>query len=117
MITQTEVCVDQLDPIFSKKSLELSVVPSYFKRSTIIPDPKTAYRPVALTSVVIKCFKRLVLAYLKDTGSLLDIFQFAYRSNRSLEDAVNMVLHYILEHLGLPKDLCTNPFHGVHLCI
>lgn len=85
LITQTEVFVDQLDPIFytdfQKKSLELSVVPSYFKRSTIIPDPKTAYRPIALTSVVIKCFRRLVLAYLKDTGSLLDLFQFAYRSN------------------------------------
>ncbi len=49
------------------------------------------YRPVALTSVVMKSFERLVLAHLKDiTGPLLDPLQFAYRANRSVDDAVNM---------------------------
>ncbi|KAI2643773.1 putative RNA-directed DNA polymerase from transposon BS [Labeo rohita] len=58
------------------------------------------YRPVALTSVVMKAFEKLVLAYLKDiTGPLLDSFQFAYRANRSVDDTVNMALHYILQHL------------------
>ncbi|KAK2901605.1 hypothetical protein Q8A73_011351 [Channa argus] len=58
------------------------------------------YRPVALTSVVMKSFERLVLAYLKDiTGPLLDPLQFAYRANRSVNDAVNMGLHYVLQHL------------------
>ncbi|KAL0148142.1 hypothetical protein M9458_056544 [Cirrhinus mrigala] len=47
-----------------------------------------------------KAFEKLVLAYLKDiTGPLLDSFQFAYRANRSVDDAVNMALHYILQHL------------------
>ncbi len=48
--------------------------PSCFKRSTINPVPKKPkitglndYRPVALTSVAMKSFERLVLAYLKDT--------------------------------------------------
>ncbi len=42
----------------------------------------------------------MVLAYLKDiTGPLLDPLQFAYRVNRSVDDAVNMGLHYILQHL------------------
>ncbi|KAK3508354.1 hypothetical protein QTP70_022935, partial [Hemibagrus guttatus] len=45
-------------------------------------------------------FERLVLAYLKNiTGPLLDPLQFAYRANRSVDDAVNMGLHFILQHL------------------
>ncbi len=61
------------------------------------------YRPVALTSVAMKSFERLVLAYLKaSTGPLLDPLQFAYRANRSVDDAVNMGLHFILQHLDRP---------------
>lgn len=46
------------------------------------PPPKMAgiddYRPVVLTSVVMKSFERLVLAYLRDiTGPLLGPMQFA----------------------------------------
>ncbi|KAK3560434.1 hypothetical protein QTP86_008440 [Hemibagrus guttatus] len=89
------------------KSLELCEIPACFKRSTIIHIPKKPkitglndYRPVALTSVVMKLFERLVLAYLKNiTGPLLDPLQFAYRANRSMDDAVNMGLHFILQHL------------------
>ncbi len=50
-----------------------------------------------------KSFETLVLAYLKDsTGPLLDPLQFPYRANRSVDDAVNMGLHYILQHLDRP---------------
>ncbi len=50
-----------------------------------------------------KSLERLVLAYLKDiTRPLLDPLQFAYRENRSVDDAVNMGLHYILQHLDKP---------------
>ncbi len=50
-----------------------------------------------------KSFERLVLAYLKaSTGPLLDPLQFAYRANRSVDDAVNMGLHFILQHLNRP---------------
>ncbi|KAI3368296.1 hypothetical protein L3Q82_008008 [Scortum barcoo] len=70
----------------TRGSLELCEVPSCFKCSTIIPIPKKLsitglndYRPVALMSVVMKSFERLVLAHLKDiTGPLLDTLQFAY---------------------------------------
>ena len=56
-------------------------------RSTGVND----YRHVALTSVVMKSYKHLVLAHLKSiTDSLLDPLQFAYRANRSVDDAVNM---------------------------
>ncbi|KAK3551831.1 hypothetical protein QTP70_028999 [Hemibagrus guttatus] len=84
-----KTCADQLAFIFSQifnRSLELCEVPACFKRSTINPIPKKPkitglndYRPVALTSVVMKSFERLVLAYLKNiTGPLLDPLQFAY---------------------------------------
>ncbi|KAK3553780.1 hypothetical protein QTP70_010326 [Hemibagrus guttatus] len=47
-----------------------------------------------------KSFEILVLAYLKNiTGPLLDPLQFAYRANRSVDDEVNMGLHFILQHL------------------
>ncbi|KAK3529297.1 hypothetical protein QTP70_027733 [Hemibagrus guttatus] len=50
-----------------------------------------------------KSFERLVLSYLKDiTDPLLDPLQFAYRANRSVDDAVNMALHFILQHLDSP---------------
>ncbi len=108
-----KTCADQLVPIFTQifnRSLELCEVPSCFKRSTIIPVPKKPkitglndYRPVALTSVAMKSFERLVLAYLKaSTGPLLDPLQFAYRANRSVDDAVNTGLHFILQHLDRP---------------
>ncbi len=107
-------CADQLVPIFTKifnKSLEPCEVPSCFKCSTIIPIPKKSkitglnyYRPVTLTPVVMKSFEKLVLAHLKDiTGPSLDPLQFAYRANRSVDDAVNMRLHYVLQHLDRPS--------------
>ncbi len=58
---------------------------------------------MALTFVVMKSFKKLVLAHLKDiTGPSLDPLQFTYRANRSVKDAVNMGLHYVLQHLDRP---------------
>ena len=88
-------------------SLAESVVPACFKRSTIVPVPKNAspaclndYRPVALTSVVMKCFERLIkdfiCAFLPPS---MDPLQFAYRPNRSTDDAVSQVLHTTLSHL------------------
>ncbi len=65
-----KACAVQLSSIFTlifNRSLELCEVPSCFKRSTIIPVPKKPkitglndYRPVALTSVVMKSFEARV---------------------------------------------------------
>ncbi len=85
-------------------------VRSPFMLQTLHPIPKKSkitwlndYMPVALTSVVMKYFEKLVLSHLKDiTGPLLDPLQFAYRANRSVDDAVNMGLHYVLQHLDRP---------------
>ena len=62
-----------------------------FKQTTIVPVPKEAkvtclndYRPVALTSVVMECFERLVMAHINSIiPDTLDPLQFAYRPNRS----------------------------------
>ena len=58
------------------------------------------YRPVALTPVVMKCFERLVMERIKAGLSAdLDPYQFAYRPNRSTEDAISTMLHFTLSHL------------------
>ena len=55
-------------------SLSQSAVPTCFKMATIVPVPKNAkitelnyYRPVALTSVIMKCFERLVGDHITST--------------------------------------------------
>ncbi len=68
-ITGLRSCADQLAGLFTSifnESLATSVVPTSFKKSVIIPVPKNSkpsclndYRPVALTSTVMKVFERL----------------------------------------------------------
>ena len=92
--------------IFNLSLLQCSV-PTCLKTSIIVPVPKQSavvspndYRPVALTSVIMKCFERLVLDYIKASlPPSLDPWQFAYRRNRSTDDAVSFVLHTVLSHL------------------
>ncbi len=58
------------------------------------------FRPVALTSVIMKCFEKVVKTYINDNVSVnTDPLQFAYRSNRSVDDAVSLALHTVLKHL------------------
>ncbi|KAK3538102.1 hypothetical protein QTP70_029823 [Hemibagrus guttatus] len=94
-------CANQLSPVFTdifNTSLETCHVPACFKSSAIVPVPKKTkitglndYRPIALTSVIMKSFEHLMLSYLKDiTDPLLDPLQFAYRANRSVDNAVNI---------------------------
>lgn len=61
------------------------------------------YRPVALTTIAVKCFEKLVLAHIKTIiPPDLDRHQFAYRVYRSTEDAITTALHVVLTHLGKP---------------
>uniref|UniRef100_A0A8C8FG98 non-specific serine/threonine protein kinase n=1 Tax=Oncorhynchus tshawytscha TaxID=74940 RepID=A0A8C8FG98_ONCTS len=72
------------------------------------------YRPVALTSVDMKCFERLVMAHINTIiPETLDPLQFAYRQNGSTDDAISIALHTALSHLitklrilGLNTSLC-----------
>ena len=58
------------------------------------------YWPLALTSVAMKCFERLVMAHINTIiPETLDQLQFAYRPNRSIDDAISIALHTALSHL------------------
>jgi hypothetical protein len=86
-------CADQLAGVFTdilNQSLSQSAVPTCFKRATIVPVPKKAkvtelndYRPVALTSIIMKRFERLVKNHITST----------------LPDTLLATLHTALNHL------------------
>ncbi len=58
------------------------------------------YRPIALTSIIMKCFERLVMHNIKTSlPNTLNLLQFAYRPNRSTDDAISSTLHLALTHL------------------
>jgi hypothetical protein len=50
------------------------------------------YRPIALTSIAIKHINTII----PDT---LDPLQFAYRPNRSTDDAISIAFHTALTHM------------------
>ena len=55
---------------------------------------------MALTSVAMKCFERLVMAHINSVlPETLDPLQFAYRPNRSTDDAISISLYTALSHL------------------
>jgi len=72
-----------------------------------VPKKTTAtctndFRPVAMTSVIIKCLEQLVKRYINNSIPVSnDPLQFAYRSNRAVNDAVFLALqvHTVLQHL------------------
>ena len=105
-----KLCKSELASVFSlifNWSLQLCKVPKIFKFSNIVPVPKKLspsvlndYRPVALTSCIMKSFENIILNYI---GSILspdfDTFQFAYKKKRSIDDALTINCHEILKHL------------------
>ncbi|KAK3562739.1 hypothetical protein QTP86_006521 [Hemibagrus guttatus] len=104
------VCSLELANMFTdiyNLSLTQALVPTCFKFTPIIPLPKkntvtclNDYRPIALTPIAMKCFERIVTSHIKrNVPTTLDPFQFAYRQNRSTEDAVNVAIHTSLTHL------------------
>ena len=94
-------------------------VPPCFKRATIVPVPKKAkvtelndYCPVALTSIIMKCFERLVKHHITSTlPDTLDPLQFAYRPNRSTDDAIAITLHTALSQPGQEEYLYKKAIH------
>ncbi|KAJ8364789.1 hypothetical protein SKAU_G00136200 [Synaphobranchus kaupii] len=105
-----KACAEQLAGVYTdifNRSLTLETVPQSFKSSVIVPVPKKPntstlndFRPVALTSVAMKCLEKLVLQSINTVVSdSVDPLQFAYCPNRSVDDAVALALHSTLEHL------------------
>ena len=115
-----KLCAPQLTHIYTfimNLSLSTHVVPHIWKCSEILPIPKRLiavlnyFRPVALTSVPMKCMEKLILLKIKTYFSpVQDPFQFAYRSGRSVEDAILLLLNNIYEHLEKPKGIVRTLF-------
>lgn len=108
-------CAVQLGPIFNyifNLSLSQQKVPNLWKQSTIVPvgkfkHPKSLndFRPIALTSLVMKSLEKLIKAeLLKTTEHRLDPLQFAYRTKRGVQDATITLLNYICKHLDSPNN-------------
>eukprot|EP00061_Rhincodon_typus_P005060 g24079.t1 len=102
----TAQLVEVFTDIFTLPILRAKVS-TCFKNSTIIPVSKKThamchndYRPIALTSIIMKCFKRLVMPHINSSlPTCLDPVRFAYQHNRSTADATSLALHSSLEHL------------------
>ena len=112
-----KACKYELTPPLHKlyqSSLDQCTVPSAWKTSEVVPVPKLKIpktkndlRPVALTSVLMKCLESFVRKYLcNEVKHLCDKFQFAYRANRSVDDAVVTLLDTICSHVDKPGN-CT----------
>ena len=94
-------------------SLQLQSVPKVWKHATIIPVAKTKspkvlndFRPVALTSLVMKTFEKIVKQdILRQTEGLLDPLQFAYQPGRGVEDATLVLINLLVQHLEVPKNI------------
>lgn len=110
-----KTCAEQLGPIFNfifNMSLRQQIVPSIWKLSTVVPvaknnNPKTLndFRPVALTSLIMKQFEKLVKQELvSKTESLIDPLQFAYREGRGVQDATATLLNLLFKHLEGSKN-------------
>ena len=108
-----KLCASELCNVFCKIfnwSLKTCSVPGIWKNSTVCPVPKKKntttlndYRPVALTSIVMKCFEKLVLRHLLTfVHQHLDPFQFAYKPHRGTDDAILTLLHKAFFHLNTP---------------
>lgn len=103
-------CSKELSPIFRylfDKSLEVQHVPKIWKDAIVVPVPKSSspstlndFRPVALTSIPMKIFEKMVRSeIIKSVEQDLDPMQFAYRPKRGVENATLTLLHLLLKHL------------------
>ncbi|KAK0135139.1 putative RNA-directed DNA polymerase from transposon X-element [Merluccius polli] len=105
-----KTCANQRSPVLGylfNLSLMLERVPLPWKTSHLVPIPKKSrpsepadFRPVALTSHVMKVLERLVLAQLRpQVEAFLDPLQFAYQPLLGVDDAVTYLLQRVHMHL------------------
>lgn len=89
------------------KCFKYHTFPTHWKEATIIPVPKRKgkdelnnFRPIALTSILGKCFEKIIKKRLiGEIKTDLDPFQFAYRKARGTDDALATLFQSILKHL------------------
>lgn len=104
------VCLEQLvNPLLTlfQDSLDHGTVPTLWKMSEIIPVPKVRFpkefndlRPVALTSLIMKCFEHIIKIHLcLKINAFRDPLQFAYCQSKCVQDAVLTLVHDASKYL------------------
>ena len=112
-----KTCPDQLAVPYSfifNESIKQHTCPRVWKTSEIVPVPKKQkilqlndLRPIALTSVLVKCLERLILTIiLPKVTQFQDPCQFAYKSKRSVDDAILIFVDNIYKHIEVSKTFC-----------
>ncbi|KAI3358221.1 hypothetical protein L3Q82_003213 [Scortum barcoo] len=67
------------------------------------PSDNKDYRPVALTSHIMKVLERLILPHIRTSvAPHMDTLQFTYQPNISVDDALIYMLHRTYTHLDTP---------------
>ena len=106
-------CADQLSVVFTplfNMCAKKGQIPQIWKRSTIIPLAKSKnpqelkdFRPVALTSLVMKIFEKIIKDEIMSLVSgKLDPLQFAYQTGKGVDDAKLFLLDTMYKHLEKP---------------
>ncbi|KAK3553341.1 hypothetical protein QTP70_001344 [Hemibagrus guttatus] len=89
--------LDRSAPLFLHASRTMSIIP-VLKKSTV--SYLNDYRSVALASIMMKCFERLVMRHIKtQLPPSLDPMQFTYRPNCYTNAAITTTFHLALTHL------------------
>lgn len=86
-------------------------MPKLWKMSYIVPIPKKPgateledFRPIALTSILGKCFERVISKHITaSVSNSLDYLQFAYKIMRGTDDATVSMFHTLAKHLQAPS--------------
>ena len=105
-----KACAEELTPAWCpifQRSVDSHTVPALWKKSIIDPVAKKTcpvdnndFRPMALTSIIMKSFEKYMLSVLKAEVNLaLGPYEFAYRQGRGTDDAINTIIHFTVKHL------------------
>ena len=116
-----KTCAEELSVPFTRVfnlSLENHQLPLIWRTSEIVHVPKknkvttlNDLRPVALTSVLVKCIEKLILRFLLPAvAPFQDPYQFAYKQKRSVDDAVAIFTNHIYSHIDVPRSYCRTLF-------
>ena len=106
-------CADQLSVVFTplfNMCAKKGQIPQIWKRSIIIPVAKSKnpkelkdFRPVALTSLVMKLCEKIIKDKIMSLVSgKLDPLQFAYQTGKGVDDAKVFLLDTMYKHLEKP---------------
>ena len=116
-----KTCAEELAVPFThvfNLSLENHQLPLIWRTSEIVPVAKknkisnlNDLRPVALTSIFVKCIEKLILRFLLPAvAPFQDPYQFAYKQKRSVDDAVAVFINHIYSHIDVPRSYCRTLF-------